>query len=243
MRLPSPPWIAGHRGSEPELENTLASCRRAVADGADLLEVDVQLTRDSRLVLFHDATLERLAGGDPRRIEELPESLLRQVALRDAARRARPSRIPALAELFSNLPAGFPVNLEAKRFAADPGTFARALVGALAGRPNVLVSSFDPPLLEELRRQAPGLPLAPLGARLDDAVRELADRLGAWSLHLGEAPEADTLRSLPWPVLIYTVNDRQVARDLLARGVAGLFTDRPGGLRRELSWAAPPRVV
>ncbi len=243
MRLPSPPWIAGHRGSEPELENTLASYRRAVADGADLVEVDVQLTRDGRLVLFHDATLERLAGADPRRIEELPEAALRRVALRDTARRALPDRIPFLEELFASLPAGFPVNLEAKRFAADPGKFARALVGALAGRLNVLVSSFDEPLLEELRRQAPVLPLAPLAARLDAAVGELAARLGAWSLHLGEAPEAGALRALPWPVLVYTVNDPRVAGELLARGVAGLFTDRPGWLRRQLAWVAPPRVV
>jgi len=243
MRLPAPPWIAGHRGSEPELENTLASCRRAVADGADLIEVDVQVTRDDRLVLFHDTTLERLAGGDPRRIEELPEAALRRVALRDGEHRAPPSRIPSLEELFASLPAGFPVNLEAKRFAADPGKLARALAGTLAGRPNVLVSSFDEPLLEELRRQAPVLPLAPLAARLDAAVRELAGRLGAWSLHLGEAPEADLLRALPWPVLVYTVNEGPLARQLLARGVAGLFTDRPGWLRRELAWVAPPRVV
>lgn len=243
MRLPSPPWIAGHRGCEPELENTLASCRRAVAEGADLIEVDVQLTRDGRLVLFHDATLERLGGGDPRRVEELPEAVLRRVALRDPARRAPPCRIPSLDELFVALPAGFPVNLEAKRFVADRERFAVALARALAGRVNVLVSSFDGPLLEALRRQAPTLPLAPLAERLDAAVRGLADRLSAWSLHLGEAPDGEALRELPWPVLVYTVNDGRLARDLLARGVAGLFSDRPGGLRRELAWAAPGRVV
>ena len=56
-----------HRGASADApENTLAAVRRAVAVGADLVEVDVQRTRDGALVLMHDTTLTRTT--DVRRV-------------------------------------------------------------------------------------------------------------------------------------------------------------------------------
>lgn len=43
-------------------ENTLASLRSAVDKGANTLEFDLRLTKDSKVVLSHDATLERVWG-------------------------------------------------------------------------------------------------------------------------------------------------------------------------------------
>ncbi|HEY0248140.1 MAG TPA: glycerophosphodiester phosphodiesterase family protein [Gryllotalpicola sp.] len=55
------PLAIGHRGA-PLLarENTLESIGAAIRHGADWVEVDAKLTADGRLVLLHDATLERL---------------------------------------------------------------------------------------------------------------------------------------------------------------------------------------
>ena len=56
--------VTSHRGAgflEPE--NTLRAIRRAIALGADQVEIDVQLTRDGRLVLMHDATVDRTTNG------------------------------------------------------------------------------------------------------------------------------------------------------------------------------------
>ncbi|WP_243639839.1 glycerophosphodiester phosphodiesterase family protein [Micromonospora sp. MW-13] len=52
-----------HRPEHPYLENTLASMRAAFAAGADLVEFDVQATRDGRLAVFHDATLQCRTDG------------------------------------------------------------------------------------------------------------------------------------------------------------------------------------
>ena len=57
------PLVVGHRGaSASELENTLAAFRRARADGADGVELDVQRARTGEVVVFHDDNLARLAG-------------------------------------------------------------------------------------------------------------------------------------------------------------------------------------
>ena len=51
--------IGGHRGCECELpENSIAAMERGIHDGADYLEIDVQLTRDGVPVIYHDVRLE-----------------------------------------------------------------------------------------------------------------------------------------------------------------------------------------
>ncbi|HEY9854311.1 MAG TPA: glycerophosphodiester phosphodiesterase family protein, partial [Stenomitos sp.] len=58
------PLVIGHRGAMAMApENTLASFREAIAQGADGLECDVHLTRDGQVVVMHDFTLDRTTEG------------------------------------------------------------------------------------------------------------------------------------------------------------------------------------
>src|ERR1041385_5599489 len=53
------PWIIAHRGGAGlKPENTLAAFRDAVARGGDGAELDVQLSRDGEVVVFHDNRLK-----------------------------------------------------------------------------------------------------------------------------------------------------------------------------------------
>jgi len=55
--------VTAHRGSSKLApENTLSAVRRAIEDGADFAEIDVQETADGVVVLFHDTDLMRIAG-------------------------------------------------------------------------------------------------------------------------------------------------------------------------------------
>ncbi len=240
MKLPAPPWIAGHRGAAAEaLENTLASFAVAVEQGADLVELDAQLTTDGVLVLLHDATFERVAGSQLR-AEEAPWSALADLRLRDGSAPAR------LDDLFAALPAGFPVNVELKRSGASTERLAAA-ASRLASHPNTVVSSFDWPLLEAVRALAPTLALAPIAGdrtAVDDLLA-IAERLGAWSIHVSRALArrgAARLWTAGRPALCYTVNDPDEARYLIDSGASGVFTDRPGELRRALGLSGSPSV-
>ena len=56
----SRPQIFAHRGASAVApESTRAAIREAVRAGASMVELDVQMTRDGRLVIFHDDRLER----------------------------------------------------------------------------------------------------------------------------------------------------------------------------------------
>ena len=59
LDLPAPPWIVGHRGVRGAVpENTVDSVREAVAQRADMVELDLQLTADKRLVVHHDLAVK-----------------------------------------------------------------------------------------------------------------------------------------------------------------------------------------
>lgn len=71
--------IVAHRGSSRFApENTLAAVRKAVEQRADRVEVDVQLTKDGHVVLFHDSTLQRIANR-PERIKELDLAEIQEI--------------------------------------------------------------------------------------------------------------------------------------------------------------------
>lgn len=226
------PWIVAHRGaSEDAPENTLASFRLAIEQGADMIETDLQLTADGELVVFHDRDLAPRTGADGT-AEGSPLARLRTLTVGGEP-------IPSLGEMLAALPPTMPINLELKRRLADPLALATAVASAVAGaaRP-LLVSSFDWPLLERVRALRPSLALAPLGRSNPLALVAAGERLGAATLHVHRrlvAPDWIALaRFHRRPVLAYTVNRPDAARRLRDLGVAGFFTDRPARLRREL---------
>ena len=234
VRLPPPPWIAAHRGALPLLENTIPALERAVAEGADLLEFDVQATADEVLVLFHDSDLGRLGGRSDLVVERSVASTLLDIELRDPAATGRQGRIPTLAALLSALPDAFPINIELKVRRSERGRIAELALAATAGRENVLFSSFDSRVLRALRQRSYAARLAPLARRWTPALAELGEELAAWSLHVGGGVARARAAGKGPPLLVYTVNNAAQARRLLAAGATGVFTDRPAPLRAEL---------
>ncbi|MEM4791078.1 MAG: glycerophosphodiester phosphodiesterase family protein, partial [Thermofilum sp.] len=57
-------FVVAHRGaSGHEPENTLRAVRRAIEIGADVVEVDVRVSKDGALVVIHDDTVDRTTSG------------------------------------------------------------------------------------------------------------------------------------------------------------------------------------
>jgi glycerophosphoryl diester phosphodiesterase len=71
--------VMGHRGAEALApENTMAAFEAGLKAGADMLELDVQLTADGRVVVFHDFTLGRKTP-DPRWVRDVTWEEIRQL--------------------------------------------------------------------------------------------------------------------------------------------------------------------
>ena len=155
------PYVIAHRGNRVACpENTLASFRRALEDGADLLETDLWLSSDGVFVCIHDATLERTTDGSgPVEARTLAELKTLSASCGRAEHAAE--RVPTLAEVAALLPPdrGLALELKSDRF-LDPET-GRRLAAELAslgvlGRSVVL--SLSRARLEATRRGAPELP-------------------------------------------------------------------------------------
>jgi len=224
--------VIAHRGaSGTSPENTLAAFRRAVEIGADMIELDVQLTRDGAVVVIHDYTLERTTSG----VGAVHETVLADLRRLDAGSWFAPAfggeRVPTLAETLDAVP--LPINVELKP--VGPGELeARALAvveeaGALR---RTIFSSFAMDALERVRARSAAAQLAVLWEteRVEDAVA-WARRVGARALHLRKdttTPRAlEAAASAQLAVRVWTVNDQAEMQRLAAAGVGGIFTDFP----------------
>ncbi len=240
MIRPAPDWflprVIAHRcGGALAPENTLAGLRIAAALRISAVEFDVMLSAEQTPWLIHDETLERTTNGAGRVCETADAVLAGLDAGSYRHRSFAGERLPTLAAaalLCREL--GLMANVEIK-----PAAGFEALTGEIVGErivelwrgaPLPLVSSFSEVALQKARQVAPQLPLACLWVRPPPDWLPRLEALGAFSLHCAareiDAAILKTASANGIPVLAYTVNDRDEATDLFARGVSSVFSDR-----------------
>ncbi|MCI0357739.1 MAG: glycerophosphodiester phosphodiesterase [Planctomycetaceae bacterium] len=222
--------VTAHRaGAAKAPENTLAALRQAIADGADLAEIDVQTTRDGELVILHDGDLARLAG-DPRRVEELTLSELRQL---DIGRWHDPSfageRVATLGEMIALAKGRIRLNVELKYNRDDPALAAKVL--QLLRSEGVLdqcvITSLEHSAIREVKRLAPDVRA---GLIVTKSIGDPAD-VDADFLSLNQDAVSPRLlyraHSRGKQVHVWTVNDRPSMERMVEMGVDSLITDHP----------------
>lgn len=165
----TPPWLTArpitHRGlhdaKDGVIENTLAAFEAAIVRGF-AIELDVQQTADSDVVVFHDHTLERLTP-EKGPVRERTRQELQAIAVTGSG-----DTIPSLAKVLAQVDGRTPLVVELKsRFDGDT-SLADAVCGAIAAYPGpVAMMSFDPLLIARARGHQTGRPLgivsAPMG--------------------------------------------------------------------------------
>ena len=114
MTTPDRLYVAAHRGnSEKCPENTLEAFREAIANGVDMIETDVRLTKDRVLVLMHDETIDRTTDATGR-VGDLTYEQLRRV---NAGTPEHFQPVPTLEELLALLKdTDLTLNLEFKEY-------------------------------------------------------------------------------------------------------------------------------
>lgn len=225
--------IVAHRGDPVgEPENTVASIRRAIADGARVVEVDVRLSAEGTPVLLHDATTERLWG---RGAPVGRQSLAQLRALRAVGRREAVG-IPTLAEALAAADgARLLIDLPDRRTAPVAWEVAHASGAPVAWCGDLgglrTVRRLDPGAELWLTWHRPGFPGAALLAKLrphrvnpfhrlvNDQWVRLARRAGV-------------------EVSCWTVDDIGRARRLADSGVAAIISNRAASLRSALQPAS-----
>lgn len=231
--------VIAHRGASAEFpENTMAAFRRALEIGADRIELDVQLTRDGQVVVFHDATLERTTNGEGLLSSHTWEELAGLDAGLWKGPEHRNEPIPRLDEVLRWSTSRMPLNVELK----VKGVGARALVQATVAlvrkheaAEETLFSSFDPAAVTEVVQLCPESEVALLWGRREPPL-ELLEATGAKALHLAERLLTPALatetRNRGLGLRVYTINTEECLHHVLDLGAMGIITDVPNAMLR-----------
>jgi len=233
MSTASAPLVIAHRGASGERpENTLSAYELAIDQGADMIEIDLHRTADGETVITHDADLAGLGGRG-----EIARTTVAEIRSLDAG---GGEVVPTLDEVLDRFGSRIPFNLELKRGR-------RALYADLVGvsleaverrglLERTLFSSFDDPVLAELRAQSARARLAllvsPRSARRAFARARAfgAEAINPWRTQATPELIAEA-HAEGLAVHVYTVDAEPELRRLIDAGVDGIFTNFPARLR------------
>jgi glycerophosphoryl diester phosphodiesterase len=156
------PYVMAHRGNQVACpENTLAAFRRALSEGADILETDLHLTADGVFVCIHDGTVDRTTDGHGP-VAQMPLAQVKALGATGGHPGEAVERVPTLAEVAAILPPDVALALELKtdRF-LEPEVCAQ-LAAELARegvRERTVALSFSMGRLCALQAAAPDIPI------------------------------------------------------------------------------------
>ena len=153
------PFLFAHRGSPCCItENTILSFKTAIEQGADGLEFDIRLTRDNKIIIFHDSDLIRMAERTEK-INETTYSKLKEYKLKKTKGQKETAHIPLLEEVVPLLNEIKAINIEIKSDALLKGAnILNPLIQFLDLYQidnKCIVSSFNPLLLWKLKSKRP----------------------------------------------------------------------------------------
>ncbi len=241
--------VAHRGGSRLAPENTMAAFRNALTLPVDAVELDVQMSRDGHLIVFHDNTVERLTNGEGN-ILDLDFATLRSLnaAAHFSGGWPEPEQIPTLSEVLSLVKERARVYIEIKTSKRD-GVYGRYShiaeavlneVRSVRMLHRVLIISFDWPILLHIKSLEPRLQTGAIVSReqwnpdVKDALPELFQhvrKLGCSWINMDRGLFTDTLpdamHGQGLKLGLWTVNTVEELQRFAAAEVDSLTSDRP----------------
>jgi glycerophosphoryl diester phosphodiesterase len=231
--------IVGHRGAPAcAPENTLASFEEGLRQGADIIELDVQLSADGHVVVFHDERLERTTDGAGR----LEACTLAELKALDAGSWFDASfagvPIPTLDEVLAWAKNRTPLFIELKYSAPPVAALASGAVEQVRAyemADQVMFISFAHPALSWVKQNAPELATGALySARVSDPVRLVRETGADAVMPLWDAVTAEDVRKCHEAGLsVHTWGHGADYAALMAMGVDCVNADWPEQVRRD----------
>jgi glycerophosphoryl diester phosphodiesterase len=225
-----------HRGASGNFpENTVCAFRAAIDAGAEMCELDVQLSRDGAIVVIHDETVERTTDGKG----EVAELTLEELKRLDAGAKfkggaVKGERIPTLDEVFSATSGKCGLNIELKAGGLEHQV--AQIMQARNALADSIVSSFDWEYLKNIQQLHFNIRVGLLAEEkpVDLMMNAVAMRAHSinprWDMVTSDLCKAAHERGLK--VYTWTVDADARMRALIACGVDGIMTNYPERLRK-----------
>lgn len=227
-----------HRGSLTEApENTIPAFQKAIERGAKAIELDVQLSKDNKLVVCHDHTFSRFNKDVKGRLNTFTMDEIKTIDVGSAFSETYKSvSPPTLEEVLAICPNHIKLNIEIKNIPLIHEGIEKILIDCLDYyqlRDQVVISSFDHVALKNIQELAPNIELGMLFYyRILDAWK-YADHSGLTisSIHPNDVYTdrsfVEACKARGYNVYPYTVNSMERYKELLDFGVDGVFSNNP----------------
>jgi glycerophosphoryl diester phosphodiesterase len=222
--------VIAHRGTRAkEPENTIRGIKRAFTCRADAVEIDVRLSKDGKVMVIHDETLERTTNG----VGSVREKRSAELKLLDAG---KGEEIPILSEVLS-LSKGFGIELvvEMKEEGIEERVM-REIEDLGMDEEEVTISSFFHPSLLKIKELEPkiktgviisSLPVFPVNLARDANANVIFPKYPRLNGELVEKAHKNGIDVYPW-----VINRKKDLEKVIELGVDGIVTDDPCLIRR-----------
>jgi len=212
------------------------------------VEVDVHLSQDNRMVVIHDATTKRTAGGVDLKVKETNAEALRKLDVGTfKAKEFAGERIPLLAEVVQSIPPGRKLYIEIKcgkeilpalrQLLVESGKMSQVVIIGFSletvaeSRKLIDVPTYWLKGTEKVKDTEQWIPHDP---KLIQMVKDKG--LDGLDVHFAGVTEefARAVKASGLGFYVWTVDDPDEARRLVQLGVDGITTNRPDWLRGQL---------
>ncbi len=222
--------VIGHRGAAAlRPENTMASVLKAIDDGADWVEIDVQETADGVVVVAHDSDFMKLAGVNLK----IWDATMADLDDIDIGSWFGPEyadeRTPTLRDVLAAARGKAKVIIELKYYGHDVDLENRVaeIVEQLGMEEDIAIMSLKYPAVQKMRALRPDWRVGILAAT---AVGDLAGLDGDFVAVNANMASPGLIRSVQnagKDFYVWTINDPLQMSAMVSMGVDGLITDRP----------------
>ncbi|HCE44514.1 MAG TPA: glycerophosphodiester phosphodiesterase [Lentisphaeria bacterium] len=245
-----PVEIIAHRGASHDApENTVASFNLGWQQNADACELDISISSDGRIVLIHDTGTKRTAGVDKKVCDQTFDELRALDAGSWKGPQWKGEKIPTLAEALSTLPDGKSFFIEIK-CGAEALPEMEQVIKASGKNPRLLpIITFYPEVAKQAKWKFPEhdvLLLYDWRADKDTGKKLTLDELVAMVKSAGldgvdvklepiiDSAMVKKFRDAGLKFYVWTVDNAESAKKLVACGVDGITTNRPGWIREQI---------
>nr|WP_302476914.1 glycerophosphodiester phosphodiesterase [Ruegeria atlantica] len=230
VQAPDHAEVIGHRGAAAlRPENTMASVLKAIEDGADWVEIDVQETADDVVVVAHDSDFMKLAGVNLK----VWDATMQDVADIDIGSWFGPEyaaeRTPTLREVLEAARGKSKVLIELKYYGHDVDLENRVigLVEELGMQNDVATMSLKYPAVQKMEKVRPDWRSGVLAATAIGDLSGLEGEFVAVNAGMVTPGLIRKVQDAGKDIYVWTVNDPLQMSRMASMGVDGLITDRP----------------
>lgn len=228
--------IFAHRGSAgTHPENTMAAFTEAYEVGADGIELDVQFTKDNKLAVIHDATVDRTTDGKGKVRDYTLQELQKLSAGSWFSSKYKHEKIPSLTEVLKWIKdKELMLNIELKYAAIDFVAFEEKVLQEVKSfdlEERVIISSFNHDGLKKVSELNPHIECGILYLERLYEPWHYAKTLGAKALHpIWTVTDKKMVKQAienGITVRVYTVNKKKQLKHFMKIGCPAIITDYP----------------